>query len=201
MKKIILSLLMIVISNSYAMEAEEFYEETKGDLSVIFTYPSLGGRVLISSRSDQNGVCKAFGYERAAIGAVIYTSDYKGPLVNIDPEGKIRLGEVQTENSGLSIYRIICLNKISFSTERTILLINPSHNGSGAPYSSRSDQNGVCKSVGFGRAAVGSMMVSRTNFRGLMVIAGPEGTITGGEVATGNSGFKIDQLVCVNLLE
>ncbi len=190
-----------MLSNSYAMEMEEFYEETRGDLSVILSNPSLGGRVLISSRSDQNGVCKAFGYERAASGAIMFSSNYQGSMINIGPEGKIRLGEVLSETSGLVITRIICLNKISTQSERTILITNPGHNGSGAPYSSRSDQNGVCRSMGFFSAAVGSIMISRTNFRGVMVIAGSDGTITGGEVATGNTGFKIDQIVCINQIE
>jgi hypothetical protein len=200
MKKIFIPLILSLSFNSFAMKMEEFYEETKGDLSVIITNPTLGGRVLISSRSDQNGVCKAFGYERAALGAVIFDGDYRGPMINIDLEGKIKVGEVMNEISGLTIKKIICLNKISDKKERTFWITNPNHNNSWAPYSSKSDQNGVCKSLGFGRAAVGSMIISRKNFEGLMVIAGPEGTITSGEVATGRSGFKIDDLVCINNL-
>jgi hypothetical protein len=200
MRNVLLFLFLSLSFNSYAMKMDEFYEESKGDLSVLITNPSLGGRVLISSRSDQNGVCRAFGYERAAVGAISFGAKYRGPMVNIDIEGNIRLGEVLTEASGLSVYSIICLNKVSAPKEKTFRIAFPKHNDSWAPYSSKSDQNGVCKSLGFVRAAVGSMIISRRNFEGLMVIAGADGTITSGEVSNGKAGFKVDTLVCINSL-
>jgi hypothetical protein len=198
MKNFILFGLCLFAIESHAMSIEEFYEEAKGDLSAFISRPSLGGPVPISSKSDHNGVCKSFGYERAALGAITLGSAHRGPMINIGPDGKIRGGEILSETSGLTIDSIICLNKVSTRAERTILVTNPDHDDSRSPYSSRSDQIGVCKSLGFYTAAVGSAMFSRSRFQGLLVIVGPDGKVTGGEVATGNSGFKFDKIVCIN---
>ena len=199
MNNLLVGLLALGSISAFAMETDEFYDDLSGDLSALISNPSLGGGILMSNKSYENGVCRALGYERAAVGSIVVGSVYRGPMVIVEENGSVSSGEVATSSSGNEIRQIICLNKISSSNERTYKMSSPLHLDSKVPFSIKSYQNGVCRALGHERAAVGSIVVG-SYYRGPMVIVSENGSVSSGEVATSSLGNEIINLVCITKL-
>lgn len=173
-----------------AMEVKDFYHPETKDIFTLIKNPTQGGGVRISASSDENGVCKALGYQRAIVD-MLKSGIYESPMVYVDQNGVIA-GGVQT---GRSINEINCVNKVGEQKEKTLQFINPSYSRINAMFSIYSDQNGVCKAFGLQRAAMGTMNYLG-NYFGPTVIADKNGTITEGR----RVGPKIGSIICVDLV-
>ena len=168
------------------------------DGSFLIKMPTLGDNVLLSGTSDQNGVCVSLGYQRAAVGSAVLdcsiSADTSQAIVN-------DRGDIVTGDLGKDICRIsqlICLNMDDGTPKiKTTLLKEPRHSQSQAPYSGNSDQNGVCVSSGYERAAVGSELMDCTAINNLsQVIVDASGAVTGGDL--GANICRVSQLVCIS---
>lgn len=167
----------------------------------LITNPSLGDGILIATKSSHNGVCKALGYERAAVGSVVRGEKARGPMVIVQEDGSVG-GGVIAHGGALSaneIRQIICLNKFSDQKEFTHKLIKPLHLEAQVPFSENSNQTGVCKSLQYDRAAVGTKLIGE-EYRGPMLIVQHDGSVLGGSVAGGGALATRDiyTLVCVS---
>ncbi len=179
--------------SSYGLEMDvEFFQ----DDSALLTYPSLGDQVLISSNSNQDGICKAFGYQRAAIGSMVTGSQYRGPLIVIAYSGVVFAGQVSNSQSGFEVKQLVCLNKLTEPQFKTFF-VEPLHLNAKVPFSSKSNQRGVCRALGYDDGAPGSAIFGNS-YRGPMVVVNDNGDVVSGDVATSTSGFEINSLVCVN---
>jgi hypothetical protein len=167
--------------------------------SALLSNPSLGDRILFSSASDQNGVCRAMGYERAAVGTMVRGVDFNAKVV-VDDNGVIFRGENgDYQNGGHdSISEIVCVNKLNGPNNQTVTVIDPKHPTSGVVFSSVSNQDGVCKSQGYPRSANGS--ATRSVDFNSKVIVDASGSIVGGEDGDYQRGGhdRIGSIICLN---
>jgi hypothetical protein len=112
MNNLLVGLLALGSISAFAMETDEFYDDLSGDLSALISNPSLGGGILMSNKSYENGVCRALGYERAAVGSIVVGSVYRGPMVIVSENGSVSSGEVATSSSGNEIINLVCITKL-----------------------------------------------------------------------------------------
>lgn len=195
MRELLLVLFALgTLANAFALETSICY-----DASVLVVAPSIGDTVLMSSRSDQNGACKALGYEKAAVGSAVFDCKVSANLsqVIVDNNGDVSSGDLG--KNYCRIQQIICLNYVSIPQLKTHLISKPKHLQSEAPYSSRSNQNGVCKSQGYEKAAVGSAVFDCTPEANLsQVVVDNNGNVSSGDL--GREYCRINQIVCVSKL-
>lgn len=156
--------------------------------------PSLNG-IYFSSTSDQSGVCRALGFERAAEGSIQTSGSAVGPVIVADSNGRIANGTLVNSSSGYWISSILCINPIERPFETPELVNGPNING--LYFSSTSDQTDVCRALGYERAADGSAMTSGAA-AGIVLVASSEGKIAGGAIVNSSSGYWISNLICVN---
>ena len=169
------------------------------DTSFLVTAPSLGDGVAISATSNQNGTCRALGYEKAAVGSAVLdcniASGTSQAIVNDD--GTVTQGDCGADYCRIS--QLLCLNVMTTTPNLTHLIKVPTHAQSKAPFSATSDQNGVCVSLGYHHAAVGSMIMDCRIVNNLsQVVVDASGSVVGGDL--GQDICRIEQLVCVSKL-
>jgi hypothetical protein len=186
------------------MEVEEFYDMATGDLSALISKPvdAAGSGLPYSSTtlkpeygpSSEDGVCKALGYEKAAKGSSRYSA-VDTDTIQVNESGSIK-GGPRTH----SLTQIVCLNKTNKpTTEKAVVLQSPSHQDSKLPFSSPalkpeygpSSADGVCKALGFQRAAMGSARTRNQDADTIQV--NDEGKVIGGPKT-----WSLAQIVCVN---
>ena len=169
------------------------------DTSFLVTNPSLGDGVLVSASSNQNGMCKALGYEKAAVGSVVSDCKISSGIsqVIINDDGSITQGDCGADVCRIA--QLICLNGVTRASDQTHLIVKPTHAQSKAPYSATSDQNGVCVSLGYDHAAVGSMIMDCRIVNNLsQVVVDASGSVVSGDL--GQDVCRVEQLVCVSKL-
>lgn len=162
------------------------------DLNLIHK-PLLSGELAISGGSSENGVCKALGYEKAVVGASLYTDVSRKPMVEINNRGSVSGGDIGSNYHQFDT--IVCVNMVGASQISGKLIENPRHPISGQPFSGGSHESGVCKALGFSHAAVGATMyvdVSNTP----MLEVDSEGSVSGGD--TGNKYHAVKKIICID---
>ena len=197
MKKISLGILLLSLSmpSAFSMEIEETIDSATGDVSALIKNPAhYGSNLPLSGHytsSDESGVCKMLGYEKAAIGSK--RDDYSSKVYSLQINGE---GYVTAGPSDYRIKQIVCLNKTNqFPNERSTIVLNPIHAKSNLPlsgYYSSSDENGVCVMLGYEKAAFGS---KRNNCSSQVDSIQVNAT---GNVVGGPSDFPISQIVCLS---
>jgi hypothetical protein len=167
-----------------------------GDRSFLLTEPRLGG-YLFDRQSDQNGICKALGYEGAAVGSAEASGAGSLTTVIANRDGIITRFGLVTRTDGYWITKIICLNKTGVREGfRNVLVHMPRHPESYSFYSTKSSNRGVCKLTGH-RDAAGAVRDGGSAV-GPVVIVDSEGEVTGGEIITTDRGHWIWDLFCLD---
>ncbi len=193
MKKMItLASLALSLASAHSMEIETFLDPTTNDVSALIKDPVHFGSGMpfsgYSSPSSENGVCVALGYERAASGS-LRSSDSKYNTIRVNSDGIVVAGPTD-----YSITQIVCLNyRNVFPNEKSIKLANPVHPDSNLGYSAYrypSSENGVCRAMGYIRAAAGSLRSSETQVNTIRVDYS-------GNVVAGPTDYSITQIVCL----
>ncbi len=181
--------------STFAMEIYALPAESKGDVSYLVVDPTFGDGIAVSSLSDQEGLCKALGFERAAFGSAVVDGKQFGPAVLIDPTGALTGAALVSPGDGLRIGQMVCVNQVGKPTFETAYVKKPRHQMSNVPFDTKSDQNGICKLQGYDASAIGAATVDGT-YRGPMVTVDANGSVIGGSVAVDGAGVNIDALVC-----
>jgi hypothetical protein len=160
------------------------------------TEPALN-KIRFSSDSNANGVCRALGYDHAADGSVKKSGEAIGATIVANRDGKIFGGSRVTDKEGYFISQILCLNPVSTAYQADLpeLVQEPKLNH--LYFSNQSDQNGICRALGYERAAKGSMKKSG-EVVGLTVEVNSDGIVSGGNEVTAREGYWASELVCVN---
>ena len=168
----------------------------QADMPSLVNSPNLNN-LNFSASSDQNGVCRAIGYERAAVGAFQQNGSAVGAVLNVNADGTIVSGSEVTSATGEWISQLICVNQMSSAPlpgdESVQKIENPQLDG--IYFSSTSNQDGVCRAMGFGRAADGAFQQNGSAV-GAVIIVDETGKITGGAQVTSASGEWISEIVC-----
>lgn len=186
MKTTILCLSLLCSLATNAMTIEETVDELTGDVSALIKNPAHGGSNLPFTavhNNSENGVCRALGYEKAAISSS-RTGD-KGYSIAVNEKGLVVSGPYD-----YTMKQIVCLNKTGMlPNELSVLVINPRHESSSLQFSYYSSSSGVCKSLGYQRAAAGST-----------VTAEQSNTIkvdNDGNVVAGPYDWNVERIVCI----
>lgn len=152
-----------------------------------------GPSVKFSGASSETGVCRALGYESAAVGATGYEDVTDTHTVRVNREGTITSGSYAR---GTLIHEIICFGRLPRRLQqRAGLIRNPTHPISSLTFSSASNEHGICRALGYESAAQGATryrIVANTP----MIQVGRDGTITGGD--RGSHYNQVQAIVCVN---
>lgn len=154
--------------------------------------PRTSGGVYFSGGSNENGVCLALGYEKAAVGATLYKTVQSFPMVEVNSRGEVSGGD--TGSNYRRISNIVCINQLDRYPLAGQILVNPSHPLSGQPFSGGSDENGVCIALGYTQAAVGATLY-QTVRNTPMIEVNSRGNVSGGD--TGSKYRKILKIVCI----
>lgn len=112
-----------------------------------------GSGLLFSYTSDENGVCKSLGYQKAAKDSHRSSSD-QTYTVEVDESGKV----IRGANDVPLILQIICINSTGIPGPDKSYYIEEPYYSTNPPFklSSRSSEDGACKVLGYERAAKGS---------------------------------------------
>jgi hypothetical protein len=143
MKKVVIALLALASFSALAQNLNEksylIKNPTHSNSEIPFAY-----------YSDENGVCKALGYGRAAKGSSRYGEIALNVKVN-------SAGSVVASGIDYILQQIVCLNKTNVEiSESVVLVTEPRHADSNLLFQYYADQNGVCRNLGYLRGAVGS---------------------------------------------
>ena len=169
------------------------------DVSRVVEWPLMADRISFSSESDQNGVCRAIGFERAAVGSATFAEKSRMKVV-AGADGKIVRGEDHDEN--LAIDKIICLNPGLKRLESAAIAYGPQYKpytletGDEINFSTNSSQDGVCRFLGFEKAAKDGVYSHPTD--NLKVVLDSKGKIVGG---TSAGGREIMKMICLNTVK
>lgn len=146
--------------------------------------PKLSGSTALSYDSDPNQACQILGYESG----LKYENDYASTsshLVSIDSKGKL-----SALPSGYYLKGLVCLNKISNSESLTLIDVNiPKIDGNVIRYDS--NQNAVCRLLGFDAAASGEIAYSSTSSLVLNIEA------SGAIKSADTSGYYMNNVMCI----
>jgi hypothetical protein len=194
MKTALMMTALLVSVSASAMEIEKFSDPATGDTSALIKNPThYGSNLPLSGAyhpSDENGVCKLLGYEKAALGSARIDYDAMVNTLQIERDGYIISGP-----SDYPISQIVCLNQTnSYPNERSVIVSNPTHADSRLPFSGGyhpSSENGVCVSIGYRKVALHS---ERINYTALVDAIQVNET---GSVIAGPSDYIISQIVCI----
>ncbi|MFZ4715405.1 MAG: hypothetical protein ACOYL6_16900 [Bacteriovoracaceae bacterium] len=167
------------------------------DTAIIINEPSLGESIRFSSTSDQNGVCISLGYQRAAVGSAVEALNSVGPVVVVNSIGEIIGGDDTREIGSHWIKKIICVNKVSGVTTFPEKVSSPKVPYTNLNYSHLSDQNGICMSMGYQRAAVGSA-TKWNSASGRVAVVNKFGKIIDYKYPTVPNGYWINNIICIN---
>lgn len=200
LKKLFPVIILIMLQNAHSMTVTKLYSPNPNEISYLLDYPALtlGSKVPFSRKSDENGICIALGYEKAAVGTRQSDNLYRGSLVIVGANGLVASGEIASDYSKFVTRSLVCINKIAASKEETVFVTGSQlvHSISSIPYSNKSSQNSVCKTLGYEKAVLGTMR-SNNNYRGPLVILNEDGLITSGEIASDYSRYVMSSLVCI----
>jgi hypothetical protein len=165
------------------------------DKTYLLDQPRLDGH-LFDSESDEHGVCKAMGYERAALGSVLKSGSGFHMTHVVNRHGLIyRFGWIDRWN-GYWVKQILCVNKARISAGmRNVLVHKPRHPESFAFFSTKSDATGICRLLGF--RGTGGAVAPNGKGVGPVVILNGEGEVIGGEVTTDSIGTWISKVICL----
>lgn len=195
------ALSLLIAAPTWAFEMAENLtpsDDPSGDeLSYRVNHPSAGGNVYFSNKSNQNGVCRALGFEKAAIGSAESSGAIVGPTLIVNDAGTVTGGEVVTSTTGLWFTSIICVNKLSQPLIQTFMRENPTHPTSNAYFSSRSSLTGVCKVLGYQGGGAGAAEHSGSVVPPVLIIDST-GKIEGAEEINNRYGFWISRISCWN---
>jgi hypothetical protein len=184
MKKYKMSLVFLVTLITSLASAEN----SSADQTVqLIRHPEIVNNVPFSSRSNQNGVCIALGYEMAARGTAVSVPVMRS-AVTVNAQGNIVGGTYQEE----ALANLVCVNKVGFPKWTGKLFRHPRHPNS-VRFSSQSDQNGACTALGYERGAPGSA-TRADNYHNAAVTVNSQGLVIGGTY----SDMALVELVCVN---
>jgi len=186
MKNMVAMLLLPLLAFSIPLYAQD-PTSVPDDETQLLTWPKhLSSGLPFSIDSNEDGVCVALGYERAAAGSS-RTDGFLYNTILVDTDGIVVGGP-----SAKAISQMVCVNFLGISIkEKSVLLRKPVHQGSNLPFSTNSNEDGVCVALGYERAAANS---SRTDgFRYNAILVDDEGLVIGGPVSK-----AISQIVCMN---
>lgn len=157
MKKLALFFLPFLFSTSHATKIiQESYNSLTGDTSYLLENPTHPDSKLYFSIWDSkegNGICKAIGFEKAALGSH-RNGDKYDITIRVDESGN-----VVSAPTASAVSKIVCLNKTGvFPRLKSYLITNPMHTQSNLYFSiwDNKEGNGICKAMGFEKAAFGS---------------------------------------------
>lgn len=110
-----------------------------------------GANIPFAASSSETGVCRALGYADALKGSSRF-GYYLEYTARVDQSGNVSRG-----GNDYAITAISCLNYgfKTFPKAQTVVLHQPKSGG--IPISAYSPEDGVCRSAGYARAAIGSM--------------------------------------------
>jgi len=159
----------------------------------LITLPNIDG-VFFTENSNENGVCKALGYENSAPGSALSVSvPYPEPLLRINDYGEVLDGD--TGYKWKKIEKIICIKKIQRENFKVTKIDFPAL-GNGVGFAAKSSPDGVCKLLGheYGvyRATFYKIIVERPE---PLLIVDSKGTVIGGD--NGKKWNKIKQITCI----
>lgn len=108
-----------------------------------------GGNVRITFDywSQESGVCKALGYEKAAEKSTRFDDDSLDLIVHLNADGMIESG-----GAGKPVNQIVCLNKVDTITPEKIAVVeSPTHPESDLALSFEywSQEIGLCRALGY----------------------------------------------------
>jgi hypothetical protein len=181
-QKVNLMILTALIASLVSVEKSSADETVK-----LIRHPEIVTNVPFSSRSDQNGVCIALGYEMAAQGVAVAVPVMRS-AVTVNAQGDI-VGGTYEENA---LANLVCVNKIGPPRWTGKLFRHPKHPNS-VRFSSQSDQNGACTALGYQRGAPGSA-TRADNYHNAAVTVNSQGLVIGGTY----SDMALVELVCLN---
>lgn len=182
LKKFIVLLSLSGIAGTAALAAETSY---------LVETPSLGGGVYFASSSDENVLCQALGYGRAAVGSMSYEvrPSAEGKLISID-----EFGDWSGSPLDQRVKSIVCVDWILPPVRATHRVSRPAHPRSKALFTASSDENGICDVAGF-ESGIPRTIVEGKNASGPRVTVDASGKITGG--APEGTPF-VESVVCVS---
>jgi hypothetical protein len=150
--------------------------------------------VLVSTSSNENGVCQVLGYERGVLKSGVPDSTARGVMLVIDNNGNPVKGEAATNTTGFNISELVCINKQSQQRISFVKVPNPTVQGK--VLSSNSNATGTCKLLGY-KKGVDSSGDLDPSYRGEMLVVDVMGEIVGTETATSSTGFSLSSIVCI----
>lgn len=186
MKSLFIGLLVLTSVAAHA-EIQEFMS-ANGEVSAILTEPKYPGTDLSMTFeywSDENGICKLHGFEKAVPQSTIFKGEQRNLVIQAD-------GAIKEMKSNARVSEIICLNKIKDAQGLNLVVeIEPKHPNSNMPVSFEywSQEAGVCRMMGY-RSAVPQSTVFMGTQR---VISLNE---NGDVVKLSNSG-RVKEIVCI----
>lgn len=166
------------LSASYEMSGENLYFEFKRD------------------RSNENGVCKALGYEKALRGSSRGTYFSLSNVVVVNSNGSIVSGRTKAKK----ITKITCINIVKKALSRSFLFFSVNVDGnpihaciSREPVEAKKDADKTCRALGYDR----SFMYERNSYGydNNCNVINEQGEIIAKQ--TGDSGDAIRKLGCV----
>jgi hypothetical protein len=160
--------------------------------------PRVAGH-LLAGDSDENGACRALGFERGVPGSAEleeFEKDGWKFTLKISREGHGAQFGYSDTDGGYFFSKLACLNKRrDLPGERNVLARRPTYPGSRMVFSASSDRDGVCKALGHEKFA-GAEILS-ADAVGQVVAVDREGRVAGGDYLGDQDGFWIFKLVCL----
>lgn len=189
MMKILSHLFLLIVTFSAAASETRLLFDTSYLIKNPTHYGSDLGFSGYNFKSSETGLCRALGYERAAPGSM-RNSDSQFNAIQVNSEGYVIGGP-----KDYIVTQIICINKLStYVGDISAKIINPGHPGSNLPYSAynfKSSEHGICKTLGYEKAASGSLRNSDAQYNSIQVNSS-------GVVIGGPRDYVVTQIICLN---
>jgi len=155
------------------------------------SYPNIDG-VFFADTSNEQGVCKALGFEMATPGSAHSTGHSADSLLVVDYNGDVSGGKNKWFDYTIS--QIICLNKIQREKFSVRKISHPVFSNMGI--SARSHQDGVCRLLGHDRGAPGSTFHSSVHNSEPLLTISESGNFIGEPYS--QIYFKFTQIICID---